>query len=162
MEKWYCAVFERNSDRMVERDLAHMGHRAFVPRLRKWISHARRRQAVERPFLGRYFFVEVDWPRQSFSSLATARGLDSVLSLNGEPVEIPTDQVAAWMRRYLEGEWDAVRNTGIPLMARVAIVEGQFNAMIGTVTRIKRKIATVKLDDQDKPVQIPEFSLRPA
>lgn len=162
MEAWYCGIFEPNSDRLVEQHLAALGHRTFVPRLCKWVSHARRRKAVERPFLGRYFFVEVDGQQQGFGALRSARGLDGMLSIEGRPIEIPRPEVEGLLRRYLEGEWDQVRDDAIPLKARITIVEGQFSDLLGTVIGRKRSIATVQIDGHKNPVKIPEISLRPA
>jgi transcription antitermination factor NusG len=151
--KWFCAIVHPNCLRRAEYHLGAAGYRSFSPKLRKWVSHARVKKAVERPLLGRYLFVEVDYPRQSFAGVRSAQGVASIISHMGIPAVIPADKVEDLLRRYLAGEFDAVANAAIPIGARVMILEGEFDNLLATVTGIgKGGRATVKLLEQNRYV----------
>jgi transcription antitermination factor NusG len=94
----------------------------LFPKLKKWISHARVRKAVERPLLNRYVFVEVDHPRQSFGPVAEARGVENIIFDLGVPRVMRRADVEDLIFRYLAGEFDEVANESIPIGARVCIV----------------------------------------
>lgn len=162
--KWFCVVVNPNCHEKAERYLSAGGFRTFTPRLRKWVSHARVRKIVERPILGRYLFVEVDYPRQSFNAVASAQGVESMVSDRGSPCVIARKDVEGLMRRYLAGEFDQVANEAIPIGARVVLVEGKFNNWLATVTgREKGGRMTVKLVGSDQELEkIPRQSIAPA
>lgn len=159
--EWFCGVVQPNQDQRVQRKLEGMGHRTFVPKLRKWISRSRRLVDVERPILGRYMFIEVDYPRQSFD-FRNVHGLSQILSTFGVPKVMPRDEVEALLHRYLAGEFDEVTNAGIPLTARIMVVEGKWAGMLGTVTNIRKRQTTIKVDGQRAFVDLPQSALRPA
>jgi hypothetical protein len=64
--QWFCITTNPNCQARAALGLYELGFRTFLPKIRKWATHARVRKAVEKPLLGRYMFVEVDQPRQSF------------------------------------------------------------------------------------------------
>jgi hypothetical protein len=146
---WYIAVTNPNCQRRAEAELAALGYRAFWPKLRKWVSHARTKQAKEYPILGRYMFVEV--PDGNFFRVRNVNGIEMLLTdETGEPEEIPASVVYEFRARYMAGEWDFVsrevgmfqapsgamitRNNKLPIGALVRIMEGEF-ADILTVVR---------------------------
>ncbi len=49
--KWFCVVVNPNCLRRAEYFLGAAGYRTFCLKLRKWVSHARVKRAVERPLL---------------------------------------------------------------------------------------------------------------
>ncbi|WP_316196304.1 MULTISPECIES: transcription termination/antitermination protein NusG [unclassified Bradyrhizobium] len=132
--QWFCIMVAPNSHRQVENALSAIGYRVFLPKLRRWVSHARVKKAVERPLLGRYMFVEVDYPRQSFAPLTATRGVDAVISSAGTPWPMPRAEVEDLLHRQMAGEFDEVAKGPIPVGARVAIVEGEFENWLATVT----------------------------
>jgi transcription antitermination factor NusG len=112
------------------------GYRPFVPKVKKWVSHARVKKAVERPLpgLARYLFVEVDYPRQDFQTVMDQRGVGYAISVAGIPWPMPRADVEDLLHRYMAGEFDEVAKGLIPVGARVAIVEGKFENWLATVT----------------------------
>ncbi|WP_315729023.1 transcription termination/antitermination protein NusG [Bradyrhizobium sp. SZCCHNS2015] len=132
--QWFCITVGPNSHRQVENALAVIGYRVFLPKLKRWVSHARVKKAVERPLLGRYMFVEVNYPRQSFAPLTATRGVDAIISSAGIPWPMPRAEVEDLLHRQMAGEFDEVARGPIPVGARVAIVEGQFENWLATVT----------------------------
>lgn len=146
---WYIAITNPNCHRRAEAGLAAIGYRAFWPKLRKWVSHARTKVAKEYPILGRYVFVEV--PDHNFYAVRAINGVEGLVKgCDGEPAKIPADVVWSFHDRHAAGEWDFVANeTGefvnedgelvtrknrIPAGALVRIMEGEF-ADLMTVIR---------------------------
>lgn len=162
--QWFCVVVEPGCHRQAEIFLAIAGFRTFVPRKKIWVSHARVRKAVERPLIDRYVFVEVDHPRQSFDAVASAQGVESIISHLGVPCAMPRGEVEDLLSRYLNGEFDQVANGAIPLGARVCIMEGQFDNWLATVTnREKGGRYAVKLLGRNQHVnKLTLNALRPA
>lgn len=145
---WYIAITNPNCQRRAEAGLAAIGYRAFWPKLKKWVSHARTKQAKEYPILGRYVFVEI--PDGEFFRVRAVNGVEAILTGDsGAPAKVPADVVWRFRERYMAGEWDFVANeTGefeeggqivvrknrIPTGALVRIMEGEF-ANLMTVIR---------------------------
>jgi transcription antitermination factor NusG len=77
--RWFCLVVETGCHRQIESHLSALGYRPFVPKVKKWVSHARVKKAVERPLIGLYLFVEVDYPRQSFGPVRGVRGVVNII-----------------------------------------------------------------------------------
>lgn len=151
---WYICLTNPNCHARAEKGLAHIGYRAFWPKMRKWVSHARTKVAKEYPILGRYLFVEV--PDGNFYSVRAVNGIEGILTGdNNAPASVPEGVVWAFRERYMRGEWDFVSNetgefmdqeTGellvrtnpIPIGARIRIMEGEFSDMLTVVRRRQR------------------------
>lgn len=145
---WYCAVTNPNCHRRAESGLAEIGYRAFWPKLRKWVSHARTKIPKEYPILGRYLFVEI--PDQNFFAVRNVNGIECLLTDETRaPATVPEMIVWRFRERWMRGEWDFVANeTGqfynengelttrinpIPIGARIKIMEGEFADMLTVV-----------------------------
>jgi transcription antitermination factor NusG len=143
---WYCLVVQPGCQRQIENALAGLGYRPFVPKVRRWISHARQKKVGERALLGRYLFVEVDFPKQSFGPVMSTPGVEYAISVAGVPWPMPRADVEDLLHRYMAGEFDEVANGPVPVGARVTLLEGQFENWLATVTaREKGGRVTVKL-----------------
>lgn len=167
--EWYVAVTNRNCQARAALGLHDLGYRSFYPKVRRWVSHARVKTAKEKPLLGRYIFVEVDRKMQSFGAARNVNGIEGFVS-NPDPVRVPTDYVRRLRERYMDGEWDFVRqepcpfrnakdeeeirvNPPIPIGARIRLMEGEFADMLATVTGRegrKGKVVLFKLHDQNR------------
>lgn len=130
--RWFIAVTNPNCHRRAEAELAALGYRAFWPRLRKWVTHARVKTAKEYPILGRYLFVQVH--DGNFWRVRSVNGVEALLTGdNGAPAEVPERIVMDFQARYHAGEWDFVANGILPIGARVRIIEGEFANMLVVV-----------------------------
>lgn len=177
--QWFCITTNPNCQGRAALELYALGFRTFLPKIRKWVSHARVRKAVEKPLLGRYMFVEVDHPRQSFGTVRAANGVEGFVS-NPDPVPIPSHYVEHFRMRYMDGEWDFVRtdapcpwfdekgkmhwrnNDPMPVGARVKIVEGEFSDMLATITARKSGRVNFKVLDSTKTGRMSEYGVRAA
>jgi transcription antitermination factor NusG len=144
---WYIAITNPNCHRRAESGLAAIGYRAFWPKLRKWVSHARTKKAKEYPILGRYIFVEI--PDREFYAVRAVNGVEGLLTGDsGAPAKIPAEIVWGFRERWMRGEWDFVANeTGvfmedgelvtrrnsIPAGALIRIMEGEFADLLTIV-----------------------------
>jgi transcription antitermination factor NusG len=177
--KWYCMTTATNLQKRVCDELYPLGYRTFYPRLKKWVSHARTRKAVERPLLSRYVFVEVDHPRQDFRTISQIYGVQGFIGVAGTPRPFPQFWVTDFMERYLAGEWDEVtpgkfqyrdidgnlqirENGGPPVGARVRIIEGEFNDLLATVTGRKQNRLHCKVLGTTQYVHLREHGVRAA
>lgn len=192
---WFIAVTAPNCQVRAEGELARLGYRVFTPKLRKWVSHARVKKAVYRPILGRYLFVEIDqslplkgvltgsqaaivgaeWPRQSFGSVRSVNGVESLVGIAGEPKAVPRGVVEGLICRQMSGEWDYVAegelpdgkggvrvNDTMPIGARVQIVEGQFENMLATLLGTRKGRCSVKLLGSSVTRTVYPVMIRPA
>jgi len=185
--KWYCAITNPNCQKRAELELYSLGFRTFAPKLRKWVSHARVRKAVERPLLNRYLFVEIDPEQQSYYAVRAVNGIEGLISapvmtrfgVAVEPVPIPARYVESFRRRYMAGEWDFVtqepieyvdeygevltrQNPPIPIGARVRIVEGEFDNMLATVVNLHRGKLHCKILDTNTYARLRDHGVRAA
>lgn len=129
---WYIAVTNPNCQRRAESGLAELGYRAFWPKLRKWVSHARTKQAKEYPVLGRYMFVEI--PDGNFLRVGRVNGIEGLLTdQDRAPARIPEPVVWKLRERYMSGEWDFVAQGTIPLGGVIRIMEGEFADLVTVV-----------------------------
>ena len=159
---WYCATVRAGCHRRAEFELAQLGYRTFYPRLKRWVSHARTKKAKEFPILGRYVFVEIDHPWQSFATVNSVFEIESLVTSYGQPVAFPRREVETLMSRYLSGEWDEVAKGPIPVGARIRIVEGEFNDLLATVTGSKGRRLKVNVLGRKSETLIHECSARAA
>lgn len=160
--RWYCAFVRPNRHRRAELELQRLGFRTFYPRARKWISHARVKTAAERPILGRYLFVEVDFPAQSFGEVLGLFDVEGMVSNLGNPCPFPSRLVEGFIGRYLAGEWDEVGKGSIPVGARIRIVEGEFQDALATVVSGKGRRLDCKLLGETKVTRLNQCSVRAA
>lgn len=160
--RWFCAVTNPNCQARAALGLHEIGYRTFYPKVRRWVTHARQKQAKDKPLLGRYIFVEVD-PKndqQSFYAVRAVNGIECVLSTwqltrNGmavQPAAFSTDWVDSMRLRQMAGEWDETK-TGFPVGALIKLMEGEFADQIATVTAIegrRGKMVAFKLQGQNR------------
>lgn len=160
--KWFCVMTNPNCQGRAALGLYALGYRTFYPRIRKWVSHARVRKAVEKPLLGRYVFVEVDHPTQSFGAVKAVNGVETIISTLGSPIAFPSHWVEDLRFRYMTGEWDEVAKGPLPVGARIRVVEGEFNELLATVTHRKGHRIDFKLVGENRYGRANDCSVRAA
>ncbi len=158
--QWFCLVVSPGRVRQIEAELSALGYRAFQPRAKRWVNHARVKTAKETPVfgLGRYLFVEVNPYLQSFGPVMAVRGVQSVISVRNQPWPMPRADVEAVLHRYLAGEFDETTGSA-PIGARVSIVAGEFDNWLATVTGVG-KGDRVSLKILGKNIRLDRVKLR--
>lgn len=160
--RWYCAITNPNCQRRAELELAALGFRTFTPKVRKWVTHARVRKAVERPLLSRYLFVHVDPEEQGFGPIRGVNGVEAMVGVRGTPSSFPAVEVEDLLRRQLSGEWDEIAKGKLAVGARIRVMEGEFNDMLATVTGVKGHKVTFKLLGTARYATLQDCSVRAA
>jgi transcription antitermination factor NusG len=160
--RWFCAIVKANRHKRAELDLGQLGFRSFYPRSRKWTSHARVKTAKEFPILGRYIFVEIDYPRQSFLTVDQVIYIDGLIKNQGTAIPFPSHWIEGLLMRYMAGEWDEIANGKIPVGARIRIVEGEFQDQLATVLSTKGRRVNFKLLGDTKEARLDQSSVRAA
>lgn len=160
--KWFCITAASNRQNRVAMELYGLGYRTFMPTVRRWVSHARVKRAVDKPLLGRYVFVEVDYPRQAFETVRSVNGVDTLIATMGIPTVFPSHWIEGLMLRQLKGEWDEVAQGKAPVGARIRIVEGEFENELATLTSRKGGTVSLKLLGTNTYVKLHECSVRAA
>lgn len=163
---WFCGMFKAGSRAEVSEGLTDRGYQVYVPMERKFIVHARRRLEVERPMLGRYFFVGAV-AGQDPGPIYGVRGLDLILGdAQGRPVVVPDHEVERMITRQDAGEFDKTRN--IQAGDRVMITQHWFAVFIGQMATVKKVkgmhsaaggVVTAQLDSGVR-LEISEYSVK--
>ncbi|UQD69222.1 hypothetical protein JEY40_24715 [Bradyrhizobium japonicum] len=141
--RWYCVVTNPNCQARAALGLHEIGYRTFYPKVRRWVTHARVKQAKDKPLFGRYIFVEVDPESedQSFYAVRAVNGVESILSswqetkfgMRVEPAPFSSDWVLNMRLRQMAGEWDETKGA-IPIGAKIKLMEGEFADQLAIVT----------------------------
>lgn len=169
-QAWYIAITNPNCHRRAECELASLGYRAFWPKMRRWVSHARTKTVKEYPIMGRYLFVEIP-DDHGFWAVRNVNGIEGLVTYADDegapkPAAVPESVVWGFRVRYMAGEWDFVRdfrpvfekgkivdyvrNMPIPIGARIRIMEGEFADMLATVRgRERGKLKVLPLGERN-------------
>ena len=95
---------------------------------------SRVRKIVKRPLLCRYLFVELDPNLQSFEAIRQTDGVEAIVSNMGIPMVIPRELVESILCRMLAGDFDYASEEPLTTGAKVKIVSGQWDELIGVIT----------------------------
>jgi transcriptional antiterminator RfaH len=90
---WYVVHTRPQGEETALRNLERQGFRAYLPRCRRQVSHARRRQTVLRPFFPRYLFVELDLKAERWQAIHSTFGVAGLLSDGDRPLPLPAGVV---------------------------------------------------------------------
>lgn len=136
--RWYAIMTNIRCEERAKNGLMEKGFRAFLPVTRRWVKHARTRQAVNRPLLSRYLFVETDANRRGFFEIRATDGVEAIVSTCGVPSAMPKGLIEEFIRRQMGGEFDEVAKEAIPPGARIRIMDGEYSQFFATVVSVSR------------------------
>jgi transcription antitermination factor NusG len=159
---WYVITTNPGCQVRAQLGLAAAGYRTFLAQYTAWVTHARIRKMKRKPLLNRYLFVEVDPNRQSFETIRCTNGVESILTISGVPMAVPSAWVEELIVRQLRGEFDYASRESMPQYAVVEVVEGINESLRGVLMNIGRKGASVKLFGQRAAVLVSPVSIRAA
>jgi transcriptional antiterminator RfaH len=141
---WYAVHTQIHAETKALDNLLRQGYRAYLPRCRTWVTHARRRQLVLRPLFPRYLFTAVDEPTMRWRPILSTFGVSNVVRAGDRPAAVPAEIVDAIREREEEGAFNGLdpRRTLRP-GELVRITAGAFSDMVGQL---------VELSDNDRVV----------
>jgi transcriptional antiterminator RfaH len=146
---WYAVYTRPRAEGTALDNLLRQGYRAYLPRYRTAVSHARRRQMTLRPLFPRYLFAGVDRASMRWRPILSTCGVSSVVRAGDEPVPVPENLVAALSAQEAAGLFSRIaagRALRVGELVRVTV--GAFQEMVGQL---------VELRDQDRVVVLLEL-----
>jgi transcriptional antiterminator RfaH len=168
---WYVVYCNINCEARAQQGLIALGFKTYLPQLRKWIKHARKRQAVHRPLFTRYLFVGFDINRDAWFPIRSTPGVERVLCRDGVPESVPSSVIERLMAAQRMGRFDLTRTEAMLKPGdRVEVEGGPFGDFIaevataddgkrveilhhlfGRLTRMKLDVARVRQCDVENP-----------
>ena len=149
MTDWFAVYTQPHAETRALERLLHQGYEAYLPRYRTWVSHARRRQLVQRPLFPRYLFAGLDRASMRWRPIASTAGISDIVRAGDEPAVVPGAIVAAIREREAAGVFDRTDpQRGLRLGELVRVTTGAFEDMVGRL---------VELHDQDRVVVLLEW-----
>ena len=88
-ERWYAVHSQPCAENRAATQLLNQGFRAFMPRRRKTVRHARQARTVIAPLFPRYFFVALDLNRDQWRSVNGTFGVSRLVMGGEQPHPVP-------------------------------------------------------------------------
>jgi transcriptional antiterminator RfaH len=129
-----------NSEEKARANLEQQGYNCFLPRYKKTISHARKKQLVLRPLFPRYLFVSLDLTVDRWRAIRSTVGVSTMI-MNGD---VPSHVT----KGLIEGLIERCDEQGLIVLAtpasfakgeRVKIISGAFEETFGLVEGVSDK-----------------------
>ena len=146
---WYAVYTRPRAEDTALDNLRRQGYRAYLPRYRAAVSHARRRHMVSRPLFPRYLFAGVDRASMPWRPILSTIGVSGVVRAGDAPVPVPDGLLAALRAQEAAGLFDRIgarRPLNVGELVRVTV--GAFREMVGQL---------IELRDQDRIVVLLEL-----
>lgn len=129
---WYVVQTHTNSEAKAAENLRRQGYEVYLPQMRRWRSHARRRELVTRPLFPRYLFVFFDAEHARWRSILSTFGIASLICHGEKPSVVP-EGVVEDIRQAERGGWfdDSNRVSRLKAGEPVRIACGPFADLVG-------------------------------
>jgi transcriptional antiterminator RfaH len=148
MIAWYAVHTQPHAEIKALDNLLRQGYRAYLPRCRIWVSHARRRQIALRPLFPRYLFAGLDRTGMRWRPILSTFGVSDVVRAGDEPVEVPNAVVDAIREREQEGAFDGLDpRHALRTGELVRVTTGAFEDMVGRLVELRDRDRVVVLLD---------------
>jgi transcriptional antiterminator RfaH len=135
---WYAIHTQTHAEAKALDNLLRQGYRAYLPRCRIWVSHARRRQLALRPLFPRYLFAGVDEPAMRWRPILSTVGVSDVVRAGDRPAPVPGEIVEAIRAREQDGSFDGLDpRCSLRPGDLVRITAGAFEAMAGRLVELR-------------------------
>lgn len=106
---WYVAHAKVGLEAKAEASLRGAGFAVYLPRLKRFVRHARRELVVQRPLFPRYLFFGFELGARSFYAARAADGVESLVGSCGVPRAIPARIVEDLVVAEVDGQFDQTR-----------------------------------------------------
>ena len=91
---WHCAYTAPRAEMWARSNLWERGFDVYLPLYARRRRHARRTDVVEAPLFPRYLFVRADLETRGTRPVASAPGVQSLVSFGGVPGRVPEAVIA--------------------------------------------------------------------
>jgi transcriptional antiterminator RfaH len=106
MMRWYAVHTQPAAEAKAAANLDRQGYVTYLPRHRRWVRHARRREVALRPLFPRYLFVGIDRSRMSWRPVRSTIGVAGIVCGGDEPTAVAPEVIDALRQRERDGGFD--------------------------------------------------------
>jgi transcriptional antiterminator RfaH len=146
MTEWYAVHTQPHAEIKALDNLLRQGYRAYLPRHRTWVRHARRRQLTLRPLFPRYLFAGLDCGTMRWRPILSTFGVSDVVRAGDKPVPVPSEVVEAIRNREREGVFDSLdARYALRLGEMVRVTAGAFEDIVGRLVELRDRDRVVVL-----------------
>jgi transcriptional antiterminator RfaH len=132
MIAWYAVHTQPNAEARAEENLSRQGYGVYLPRYRRWVRHARRREIVQRPLFPRYLFTRFDRALMPWRPILSTIGVSAIVCGNDGPAPVPPQVVESLRAHAAEGLFDELMPARrLQMGDRVRITEGPLENVVG-------------------------------
>jgi transcriptional antiterminator RfaH len=132
MNRWYVVYTHANSETRAYEHLLRQGFKAMLPTYKRWRSHARKRELVERPLFPRYLFVALDRLDQRWRPILSTVGVCDLVRRGNAPTPMPSGLAEEIGERAARGIFDRLSSVdGLRQGDAIRVMEGPFTDLIG-------------------------------
>ncbi len=104
--QWYVARTHPAAEAKAAANLDRQGYPTFLPRHRRWVRHARRREIVLRPLFPGYLFVGIDRACMNWRPVRSTIGVADLVCGGDGPIPVQHEVVEVLRRRERQGAFD--------------------------------------------------------
>ena len=145
MISWYAVHTQPHAEAKALGNLLRQGYRAYLPRGRVEIRHARRRQLVSRPLFPRYLFAGLDRATMLWRPILSTFGVSDLVRVGGEPAPVPAEIVTGLRDREARGDFDRPIRAALRVGELVRVTAGAFEDMLGRLVELRDEERVVVL-----------------
>lgn len=102
---WYVVVCNPKAERKAQLGLRRAGYQTYLPETKRWVVHARKKEARESPLFPRYLFLGIK-PGQDFWKMQSVHGVEGLVRNDTKPVQVPASSLVMLLMREMGGEFD--------------------------------------------------------
>jgi transcriptional antiterminator RfaH len=131
MTCWHAVHTHPHAEEKAAANLARQGFDVFLPRQRRWVRHARKRQIVRRPLFPRYLFVRLDRDATQWRPILSTLGVAGLVCGGDGPATVPAAVIESLRQREATGAFDFIAAQNLEPGDRVRIAEGPLENVVG-------------------------------
>lgn len=130
---WYAVKTMSRHERFVAHELESQGVTSFLPSVTEIHRWSDRRKKIERPLFPGYLFVHGSMSPQIRRAVLFARGVAGFITMRGEPIPIPDEQIEN-VQRLLANDIPCMVHPFLKIGQRVRIRGGSLDGVEGILT----------------------------
>lgn len=152
---WRLAYTRPRMEHTAVSNLEGQGFEAYLPLFKICRRTAQGLQTAFEPMFPRYVFLRPTSPRISFATIASTRGIVSLVRFAGEPAKVSShtlEQIRAFEAQRSQAELEAI--SPIQPGARVRLRKGGMQGIEGLVVSVARQRVTFLLELLGRETQV--------
>lgn len=132
---WVLAMTQPRKEAWAEANLNNQGYATFLPKIRRSVSHARKRRETLAPLFPRYVFAAVDFASQPWRPILGTFGVSALVMEGARPRRAPRGLVETLAAAGgASGDWDY--SDRLSCGQKVRFLSGPFADAAGRLTSL--------------------------